>query len=90
MIISTLNWKRLAMLIVCLILALLPWAINPFRIRVFTLGGIYAIATTGLTLFMGFTGQISIGQAAFSLFESANVLSGHGNSRFRPFDDDHF
>jgi len=51
--------------IVCLILAALPWTINPFRIRVFTLGGIYAIATTGLTLFMGFTGQISIGQAAF-------------------------
>lgn len=62
---SRFNWKRLAVLIVCLVLALLPWTINPFRIRVFTLGGIYAIATTGLTLFMGFTGQISIGQAAF-------------------------
>jgi branched-chain amino acid transport system permease protein len=60
-----LNWKQLAIFIVCLILALLPWAINMFRVRVFILGGIYAIATTGLTLFMGFTGQISIGQAAF-------------------------
>ena len=65
MLISTPNWKRLAVLIVCLILALLPWTINSFRVRVFTLGGIYAIATTGLTLFMGFTGQISIGQSAF-------------------------
>jgi len=59
------KWKNLAVLLLCLVLALLPWAINPFRVRVFVLGGIYAIATTGLTLFMGFTGQISIGQAAF-------------------------
>ena len=59
------KWKNLAVLVFCLILALLPWTINPFRVRVFVLGGIYAIATTGLTLFMGFTGQISIGQAAF-------------------------
>jgi len=59
------NWKRLAVFVLCLALAFLPWMINPFRVRVFTLGGIYAIATTGLTLFMGFTGQISIGQAAF-------------------------
>jgi len=62
---SRLNWKLYTIMGVCLILAVLPWTINPFRIRVFTLGGIYAIATTGLTLFMGFTGQISIGQAAF-------------------------
>jgi branched-chain amino acid transport system permease protein len=34
-------------------------------VRVFTLGGIYTIAATGLTLFMGFTGQISIAQGAF-------------------------
>ena len=59
------SWKGFAIVLVCLVLAALPWALNPFRVRVFTLGGIYAIATTGLTLFMGFTGQISIGQAAF-------------------------
>ena len=50
------NWKRLAVLALCVALGLLPWMINPFRVRVFTLGGIYAIATTGLTMFMGFTG----------------------------------
>jgi branched-chain amino acid transport system permease protein len=49
----------------CIVLALLPWVVNPFRVRVFTLTGIYTIAVTGLTLFMGFTGQISLAQAAF-------------------------
>lgn len=49
----------------CVLLALLPWLVNPFRVRVFTLTGIYTIAATGLTLFMGFTGQISLAQAAF-------------------------
>jgi branched-chain amino acid transport system permease protein len=62
---SKYSWKVFAIVFVCFILAVLPWTLNPFRLRVFTLGGIYAIATTGLTLFMGFTGQISIGQAAF-------------------------
>ncbi len=62
---SKLNYKILGFLIFFLILAVLPWLLNPFRVRVFTLGGIYTIAATGLTLFMGFTGQISIAQGAF-------------------------
>jgi branched-chain amino acid transport system permease protein len=51
--------------VVGLALAILPWTLNAFRVRVFTLAGIYTIAVTGLTLFMGFTGQISICQGAF-------------------------
>ena len=51
-------------LLACVLVAL-PWMLNPFRVRIFTLWGIYAIAATGLTLFTGFTGQISLGQAAF-------------------------
>ena len=54
-----------AIAILALALGLIPWAVNPFRVRVFTLTGIYTIAATGLTLFMGFTGQISLAQAAF-------------------------
>lgn len=57
--------KPAALMLPALLLLVLPWTMNPFRVRVFTLWGIYAIATTGLTLFIGFTGQISLGQGAF-------------------------
>jgi len=59
------HWKIVLISLLGLVVIVLPWTVNPFRIRVFTLCGIYAIASTGLTLFMGFTGQISIGQGAF-------------------------
>lgn len=59
------NWKFFGIILLSLIVALLPWVVNAFRVRVFTLWGIYALAATGLTLFMGFTGQISIAQGAF-------------------------
>ncbi len=58
-------WSNRWLLALACILVVLPWAVNPFRVRIFTLWGIYAIAATGLTLFTGFTGQISLGQAAF-------------------------
>jgi branched-chain amino acid transport system permease protein len=60
-----LDWKIVGIIVLGLIIVVYPWTTNPFRVRVFTLWGIYAIATTGLTLFMGFTGQISIAQGAF-------------------------
>ncbi len=59
------HWKIILICSLALVVVILPWTVNPFRIRVFTLCGIYAIAATGLTLFMGFTGQISIAQGAF-------------------------
>ncbi len=49
----------------CAAILVLPWVANPFRVRVFVLTGIYTVAVMGLTLFMGFTGQISLCQAAF-------------------------
>jgi branched-chain amino acid transport system permease protein len=49
----------------CLVVIAIPWIVNPYKIRIFTMCGIYAICATGLTLFMGFTGQISLAQAAF-------------------------
>jgi branched-chain amino acid transport system permease protein len=59
------RWKVAGLVLLGLLVIVLPWTTNPFRIRVFTLCGIYAIASTGLTLFMGFTGQISMAQGAF-------------------------
>lgn len=59
------GWNAVWIIGLSLVLLVLPWTMNPFRVRIFTLWGIYAIATTGLTLFTGFTGQISLGQAAF-------------------------
>jgi branched-chain amino acid transport system permease protein len=57
--------KTFGLAVLLAVIVLLPWFVNPFRVRVFTLTGIYTIAATGLTLFMGFTGQISLAQAAF-------------------------
>jgi branched-chain amino acid transport system permease protein len=46
---------------------LLPWLwfLSDYNIYVFTLAALYAMPATGLTLFMGYTGQLSIGHAAF-------------------------
>lgn len=47
-------------------LALLPQFItNPYLLSIFTFIAIYAIVAVGLCLLMGYTGQISLGQAAF-------------------------
>jgi branched-chain amino acid transport system permease protein len=59
------NWRFIGLFLLSALVILLPWTVNTFRIRVLTLSGIYAIAATGLTLFMGFTGQISMAQGAF-------------------------
>lgn len=39
--------------------------LNDYNVYVLTLAIIYALPATGLTLFMGYTGQLSIGHAAF-------------------------
>jgi len=41
------------------------WFLNDYNIYILTLAIIYALPATGLTLFMGYTGQLSIGHAAF-------------------------
>jgi branched-chain amino acid transport system permease protein len=55
------------MLWIWLILALLPFLLlkSAFIITILSLVGIYALATLGLNLIMGYSGQISIGHAAF-------------------------
>jgi branched-chain amino acid transport system permease protein len=55
-------------LLLCVIVALaLPASglLGRYGLYLMALTAIYAIAATGLTLFMGYTGQLSIGQAAF-------------------------
>lgn len=50
-----------------LLLALLPFLLlkSAFMITILSLVGIYALAALGLNLIMGYSGQISIGHAAF-------------------------
>lgn len=54
----------LAVLLACILLA--PWALsNDYYITVLIVGGFYTILAMGLTLLMGYAGQISLGHAAF-------------------------
>jgi branched-chain amino acid transport system permease protein len=46
-------------------LLLLPLVINDYILSQFTFIGIYAIASAGLMLLTGYTGQVSLGHAAF-------------------------
>ncbi|ODN29721.1 alpha/beta fold hydrolase [Fervidobacterium thailandense] len=52
---------------VWVVLAVLPFLLikNAFVITILTLVGIYALASLGLNIIMGYAGQISIGHAAF-------------------------
>lgn len=48
------------------IIAVLPLFFSDDFLRVVSLGAIYAIAALGMSLLLGYTGQISLGQAAFT------------------------
>ena len=64
----TQRWPRMAGVAIVLGLALaLPASgiFDKYGMYLLTLVVIYAIAATGLTLFMGYAGQLSLGQAAF-------------------------
>ena len=47
------------------IVAVAVWFIQPYYTGLITLVGIYALVVIGLNLFMGYAGQVSLGQAAF-------------------------
>jgi branched-chain amino acid transport system permease protein len=47
------------------VVAVAVWFIPPYYTGLITLIGIYALVTIGLNLFMGYAGQVSLGQAAF-------------------------
>lgn len=53
----------IAILVVAL--AVIPFFANSFMLSVMIMIGLYAIVTSGLTMLMGYAGQISLGHAAF-------------------------
>lgn len=56
---------RAAMLAVCVLLVALPWKLSLPDQSLYTQMGQYAIVAVGLSLLMGFAGQVSFGQGAF-------------------------
>jgi branched-chain amino acid transport system permease protein len=47
------------------LLAFIPWIVNPYYVSLAIFIGIYTIIAVGLCLLLGYTGQISLGQAGF-------------------------
>ena len=47
------------------VLAVLPWLAGKYFTGLLVVAGIYTIATVGLTILMGFAGQVSLAQGAF-------------------------
>ncbi len=59
---------RLALLLAGAVFACwLPYQLSPFDVSLYDRMGLYALVTIGLTLLMGYAGQISLGQGAFFL-----------------------
>src|ERR1700694_4625044 len=54
-----------AALIVLALVAVAVWFLPAYYTGLLTLIGIYSLVTIGLNLFMGYAGQVSLGQAAF-------------------------
>ncbi len=59
------RWSFLVMAAFLLLLVLLPTQLLPEKTSILILVGIYTMVTVGLCLLMGYTGQVSLGQAAF-------------------------
>lgn len=57
-------YGRIALLVLALV-AVLVWLLPSYYTGLLTLIGIYSLVTIGLNLFMGYAGQVSLGQAAF-------------------------
>jgi branched-chain amino acid transport system permease protein len=59
---------RLALLLVAAVFACwLPFQLSQFDVGLYDRMGLYALVALGLTLLMGFAGQVSLGQGAFFL-----------------------
>jgi branched-chain amino acid transport system permease protein len=61
---SSWSYLAIAALVVALILVPFPWFLGQYTTLMIFIG-IYTIVTVGLCLLMGYTGQVSLGQAAF-------------------------
>lgn len=76
------KWRLLLIPIVIAFMALVPfdWFLGQYK-YLGTVIGLSTIVTVGLCLFMGYTGQVSLGQAAFygiGMYFSAVLSSSHG------------
>jgi branched-chain amino acid transport system permease protein len=70
-----------ALVLLAIGLAIFPWVVaNPYYISVLVFVGIHALLTMGLTLLLGFAGQLSLCQAAF--FGIGAYTSGVLTARF--------
>jgi branched-chain amino acid transport system permease protein len=75
------RWSRaVAVTVLVALAALLPLWLNVSSLTEYVLVGIYALIAIGLSLFMGFGGQVSAGQAAFFGIGAytAGVMGLHG------------
>ena len=52
-------------LVLLVVVAAIVWVLPPYYTGLITLIGLYALVAIGLNLFMGYAGQVSLGQAAF-------------------------
>ncbi|MFH0847758.1 MAG: branched-chain amino acid ABC transporter permease [Chloroflexota bacterium] len=59
------RWDFAAIALGLVLLLALPFLLNPYYTSIAIFVGIYTIVTVGLCLLMGYTGQVSLGQAAF-------------------------
>ncbi|MBI4560428.1 MAG: branched-chain amino acid ABC transporter permease, partial [Candidatus Rokubacteria bacterium] len=58
--------KRIGLGILGLLLATAPaWLWNPYYIHIMIMAGVFAILALSLNLLLGYTGQLSLGHAAF-------------------------
>jgi branched-chain amino acid transport system permease protein len=57
-------YGRIALVLLVIVAALVPF-VPSYYTGIVTLIGLYALVTIGLNLFMGYAGQVSLGQAAF-------------------------
>ena len=58
------SYGRVALIVLAVVTALV-WFVPSYYTGLLTLIGIYSLVTLGLNLFMGYAGQVSLGQAAF-------------------------
>jgi branched-chain amino acid transport system permease protein len=78
------NKRIWGMLLLPVVLLLLPFVFNsPYMLSIMVVIGLYSIVAMGLCLLMGFTGQISVAQAAFygiGAYSSAILTTSYGFS----------
>src|SRR5262252_6623903 len=54
-----------AAVLIVLVLAILPWVVEPYQTVLFSYGLVFAIAALGFNLLLGYTGLLSFGHSAY-------------------------